>query len=60
MKTKDLPLWVRTGRGNKTGRYHWEYGKDCKYYAHGFYKTAEEAHEACLKHQEDMKKLAEE
>jgi hypothetical protein len=44
--------WVRSGKGNKTtGEYHWEYAKDGKYYAQGFYHTPEEAYEACLKHQ---------
>lgn len=53
--------WVRTKFGNPVkGEYHWEYQKNGKYYAHGFYKTAEEAHEACIKHQESMDKNSEE
>jgi len=56
-KTKDLPLWVRSGHGNKkNGRYHWEYQKDRMYYAHGFYHTKEEAHQACIEHQEMIAK----
>ncbi len=51
-KNKGNPKWVRQGQGNKKyGDYHWEYRKDGKYYAEGYYKTAEEAHNACLRHQ---------
>ncbi len=49
---KGNPKWVRQGRGNKThGDFHWEYCKDGEYHAHGFYHTAKEAYEACIKHQ---------
>ncbi len=52
---KGNPRWVRQGQGNKIGGdYHWEYAKDGKYYAEGFYKTAQEAYDACVKHQELM------
>lgn len=36
------------------GKYRWEYQKDGKYYAEGYYDTAQEAHEACVKHQQLM------
>jgi len=48
---KGNPKWVRQGQGNKTGDFHWEYRKEGKYYAQGYYKTAEEAYQACLDHQ---------
>ncbi len=51
---KGNPKWVRQGQGNKTGDYHWEYRMDGKYYAQGYYKTADEAYEACVAHQKWM------
>lgn len=53
--SKGNPKWVRQGQGNKTyGDFHWEYRKDGRYYAQGFFQTAQEAHEDCIKHQELM------
>jgi len=52
---KGNPKWVRQGQGNKTGDFHWEYRMYGKYYAEGYYKTAQEAYEACVKHQEWMR-----
>jgi len=36
------------------GEFHWEYSKNGEYWAHRFYETAEEAHEAYKKHQEQQ------
>lgn len=55
---KGNPLWVRSGKGTKKhGMFHWEYQKNGKYYAEGFYNTAQDAHEACISHQEWMAKF---
>lgn len=53
--SKGLPKWVR----ENYGKYRWEYQKDGKYYAQGFYKTAQEAHEACIEHQRNMERYNE-
>lgn len=45
--SKCNPKWVRERRG----KYCYEYQRDGEYWAHGFYDTAEEAHQACLSHQ---------
>lgn len=47
---KGNPKWVR----EVYGKYRWEYQKHGKYYSEGYYETSQEAHEACVKHQERM------
>ena len=46
--SKGNPKWVREERG----KYYYEYQKDGEYWARGYFKTAIEAHQACLNHQE--------
>lgn len=52
INNKRNPKWVR----ERYGKYWYEYQENGEYFGRGYFKTAEEAHAACLKAKEEYKK----